>query len=55
MCDPGECLVGPGGKTVGYLAHGTATDHMWAKERVPFVSTWEIYGDFDAGFHECFR
>jgi len=50
-----ECLVGAGGKTVGYLAHGTAADHMWVREGVPFVSTWEIYGDERAAFSECFR
>ncbi len=24
-----ECVIGSGGKTVGYLAHGTATDYMY--------------------------
>jgi len=72
----GGALVGPGGETVGYLAHGTAADALWAdadapglgggdpiargreRERlegglgVPFVSTWEIYGDEDADWRE---
>lgn len=47
--------MGAGGATVGYLAHGTATDHMWVKEGIPFVSTWEIYGDENAAFSECYR
>lgn len=28
-----RCAVGSGGKSVGYLAHGTATDHMYLKVR----------------------
>jgi hypothetical protein len=38
-----------------YLAHGTATDWMWQEMRVPAAFTWEIYGDADAGYHDCFR
>jgi hypothetical protein len=50
-----QCAVGSGGKSVGYLAHGTATDHMYVTERVPLAFTWEIYGDESAGFDDCFR
>ncbi|GFR45103.1 hypothetical protein Agub_g6480 [Astrephomene gubernaculifera] len=50
-----SCVVGSGGKTVGYLAHGTATDYMWAGLHVPLPFTWEIYGDFSAPFDDCFR
>uniref|UniRef100_A0A061SCP5 Zn-dependent exopeptidase n=1 Tax=Tetraselmis sp. GSL018 TaxID=582737 RepID=A0A061SCP5_9CHLO len=50
-----RCAVGSGGKSVGYLAHGTATDHMFLKERVPLAFTWEIYGDTKAHYNDCFR
>ena len=39
----------------GYLAHGTATDYMYERLRVPLAFTWEIYGDADAHFNDCFR
>ena len=51
----GACAVGPGGKTVGYLAHGTATDYMQDVLGVGVVMTWEVYGDDDASFEDCFR
>lgn len=51
----GRCGVGPGGKTVGYLAHGTATDYMQDEEHVGLVMTWEVYGDDNASFSDCFR
>ncbi|GBF89660.1 metallocarboxypeptidase A [Raphidocelis subcapitata] len=51
----GKCAVGSGGKSVGYLAHGTATDYMYTKLRVPLSFTWEIYGDMAASFDDCFR
>ncbi|KAG2432170.1 hypothetical protein HXX76_009090 [Chlamydomonas incerta] len=50
-----DCQVGSGGKTVGYLAHGTATDYMFEGLHVPMAFTWEIYGDFKAHFDDCFR
>jgi len=50
-----ECVVGSGGKSVGYLAHGTATDYMFEKMRVPLPFTWEIFGDMNADYHDCFR
>ncbi|CAG9464704.1 unnamed protein product [Pedinophyceae sp. YPF-701] len=52
-CD-GRCVVSPGGLGVGYLAHGTLTDHMYKVEKVPLVSTWEIYGDWDVPVDDCF-
>jgi len=51
----GRCAKGSGGAAVGYLAHGTATDFMYDVLRVPVASTWEIYGDDEAGFEDCFR
>ena len=39
----------------GYLAHGTATDYMYERLKVPLSFTWEIYGDADAHFYDCFR
>jgi len=50
-----DCVVGSGGKSVGYLAHGTATDYMYEVLKVPLPFTWEIYGDMKADFHDCFR
>eukprot|EP00798_Chlamydomonas_sp_ICE-L_P007591 gene7591-746_t len=50
-----DCVVGSGGKSVGYLAHGTATDYMFSKQKVPMSYTWEIYGDFKAHYLDCFR
>ena len=41
--------------STGYLAHGTATDYMYEKLKVPLSFTWEIYGDSKADFHDCFR
>ncbi|KAK9804268.1 hypothetical protein WJX72_004083 [[Myrmecia] bisecta] len=51
----GRCAVGSGGKSVGYLAHGTATDYMYDKLGVPLSFTWEIYGDEKAPYTDCFR
>ena len=51
----GRCTVGSGGASVGYLAHGTATDYMYQVLGVPVAMTWEIYGDFAAAFKDCFR
>ncbi|KAI8475262.1 MAG: hypothetical protein J3K34DRAFT_485836 [Monoraphidium minutum] len=51
----GRCVVGSGGKSVGYLAHGTATDYMYEVLKVPLAFTWEIYGDPGAPFEDCFR
>ncbi|KAL9262943.1 hypothetical protein AKJ16_DCAP11416 [Drosera capensis] len=39
-----RCMVGSGGGSVGYLAHGTATDYMYAIAKVPMAFTFEIYG-----------
>jgi hypothetical protein len=50
-----ECTVGSGGASVGYLAHGTATDYMYEVLKVPVAMTWEIYGDLKAHNNDCFR
>ncbi|KAL0326014.1 UNVERIFIED_CONTAM: hypothetical protein Sradi_5170700 [Sesamum radiatum] len=50
-----HCLVGSGGASVGYLAHGTATDYMYDIARVPMAFTFEIYGDLKASSKDCFR
>mmetsp|Transcript_12451 Transcript_12451/g.33975 ORF Transcript_12451/g.33975 Transcript_12451/m.33975 type:complete len:413 (-) Transcript_12451:223-1461(-) len=50
-----RCVVGSGGKSVGYLAHGTATDFMFQELKVPLSYTWEIYGDLKADVNDCFR
>ena len=39
----------------GYLAHGTGTDYMHDVMGVPLSFTWEIYGDEQASFQECFK
>lgn len=51
----GQCAVGPGGKTVGYLAHGTATDYMHEKLGVGISMTWEIYGKENVAYDNCFE
>ncbi|EPS69251.1 hypothetical protein M569_05518, partial [Genlisea aurea] len=51
----GRCLVGSGGGSVGYLAHGTATDYMYDVARVPMAFTFEIYGDLKASSDDCFK
>ncbi|KAF9608626.1 hypothetical protein IFM89_010111 [Coptis chinensis] len=50
-----RCLVGSGGGSVGYLAHGTATDYMYDVMKVPMAFTFEIYGDKAASSKDCFR
>ena len=50
-----DCVVGSGGASVGYLAHGTATDYIYVNLSVPVAFTWEIYGDLAAGINDCFR
>ncbi|XP_028083274.1 mast cell carboxypeptidase A [Camellia sinensis] len=50
-----RCIVGSGGGSVGYLAHGTATDYMYDIARVPMAFTFEIYGDRTASSRDCFK
>lgn len=50
-----RCLVGSGGGSVGYLAHGTSTDYMYDVGRVPMAFTFEIYGDPAASSKDCFK
>ncbi|KAL3840127.1 hypothetical protein ACJIZ3_024718 [Penstemon smallii] len=50
-----RCLIGSGGGSVGYLAHGTATDYMYDVARVPMAFTFEIYGDTKASSKDCFK
>ncbi|XP_017980778.1 PREDICTED: carboxypeptidase B2 isoform X1 [Theobroma cacao] len=50
-----RCMIGSGGGSVGYLAHGTATDYMYDVARVPMAFTFEIYGDDTASTKDCFK
>ncbi|XP_031254636.1 metallocarboxypeptidase A-like protein TRV_02598 [Pistacia vera] len=50
-----HCMIGSGGGSVGYLAHGTATDYMFDVVRVPMAFTFEIYGDNTASSNDCFK
>ncbi|KAJ9542111.1 hypothetical protein OSB04_028617 [Centaurea solstitialis] len=50
-----RCVVGSGGGSVGYLAHGTTTDYMFDVARVPMAFTFEIYGDEKASSRDCFK
>ncbi|XP_072966569.1 uncharacterized protein [Typha angustifolia] len=50
-----KCLVGSGGGSVGYLAHGTTTDYMHDVAKVPMAFTFEIYGDMLASSNDCFK
>jgi hypothetical protein len=49
------CVLGSGGQGVGYLAHGTAADYIYDVMKVPVVYTWEVYGDFEAPYEDCYR
>lgn len=50
-----RCVIGSGGGSVGYFAHGTATDFMYDVVRVPLAYTFEIYGDGTASSRDCFK
>lgn len=50
-----RCMIGSGGGSVGYLAHGTATDYMYDVVKVPMAFTFEIYGDTAASNKDCFK
>ncbi|CAJ2642851.1 unnamed protein product [Trifolium pratense] len=50
-----RCMIGSGGGSVGYFAHGTATDFMYDVVRVPMAFTFEIYGDVTAPSSDCFK
>ncbi|KAI4377640.1 hypothetical protein MLD38_015236 [Melastoma candidum] len=50
-----KCMIGSGGGSVGYLAHGTATDYMYDVVKVPMAFTFEIYGDSTATSKDCFK
>ncbi|CAL5205528.1 unnamed protein product [Lathyrus oleraceus] len=50
-----RCVIGSGGGSVGYFAHGTATDFMYDVVRVPLAFTFEIYGDATAASNDCFK
>ncbi|CAL2232927.1 unnamed protein product [Prunus armeniaca] len=50
-----RCMIGSGGGSVGYLAHGTSTDYMFDIVRVPMAFTFEIYGDGAASSRDCFK
>lgn len=50
-----NCVVGSGGGSVGYLAHGTSTDYMYAIVKVPMAFTFEIYGEPNASSNDCFK
>ncbi|KAJ6802276.1 carboxypeptidase B2 [Iris pallida] len=50
-----RCVVGSGGGTVGYFAHGTTTDYMYDVAKVPVAFTFEIYGNSSAPATDCFR
>ncbi|XP_020234667.1 carboxypeptidase A6 [Cajanus cajan] len=50
-----RCVIGSGGGSVGYFAHGTATDFMYDIVGVPMAFTFEIYGDETASSSDCFK
>ncbi|KAL2895493.1 Zinc carboxypeptidase A 1 [Bienertia sinuspersici] len=51
----GHSMTGSGGGSVGYLAHGTATDYIYEIAKVPMAFTFEIYGDESAPAKDCFK
>ncbi|KAM7259660.1 hypothetical protein ACFE04_015401 [Oxalis oulophora] len=50
-----RCMIGSGGGSVGYFAHGTATDYMYDIVGAPMAFTFEIYGDNAASSKDCFK
>lgn len=50
-----RCMIGSGGGSVGYLAHGTATDYIYDVVRTPMAFTFEIYGDNQTSSRDCFK
>ncbi|KAL2346183.1 hypothetical protein Fmac_000183 [Flemingia macrophylla] len=50
-----RCVVGSGGGSVGYFAHGTATDFMYDIVGAPMAFTFEIYGDEATSSSDCFK
>ncbi|KAJ9535066.1 hypothetical protein OSB04_un001862 [Centaurea solstitialis] len=50
-----RCVVGGGGGSVGYVAHGTTTDYMFDVAKIPMTFTFEIYGDDKADVNDCFK
>ncbi|KAK8585231.1 hypothetical protein V6N13_139166 [Hibiscus sabdariffa] len=51
----GRCKTGSGGASVGYLAHGTATDYMYDVVRVPMSFTFEVYAGDKTLDEDCFK
>ncbi|KAK8551690.1 hypothetical protein V6N13_120136 [Hibiscus sabdariffa] len=51
----GRCKIGSGGASVGYLAHGTATDYMYDVVRVPMSFTFEIFAGDKTLEEDCFK
>ncbi|KAL1189329.1 hypothetical protein V5N11_019208 [Cardamine amara subsp. amara] len=50
-----RCMIGCGGGSVGYLAHGTATDYIYDVVKAPMAFTFEIYGDNETSSRDCFK
>ncbi|KAI3778443.1 hypothetical protein L2E82_07736 [Cichorium intybus] len=50
-----RCVVGSGGGSVGYVAHGTTTDYLFEVAKVPMAFTFEIYGDEKAYNNDCIK
>ncbi|XP_010482001.1 PREDICTED: uncharacterized protein LOC104760740 isoform X2 [Camelina sativa] len=50
-----RCMIGSGGGSVGYLAHGTATDYIYDVVKAPMAFTFEIYGDNQTTSRDCFK
>ncbi|KAK9023058.1 hypothetical protein V6N11_003290 [Hibiscus sabdariffa] len=51
----GRCKTGSGGASVGYLAHGTATDYMYDVVREPMPFTFEIFAGDKTLEEDCFK
>ncbi|KAG5047943.1 hypothetical protein JHK85_009046 [Glycine max] len=51
-----RCMIGSGGGSVGYFAHGTATDFMYDIVGVPMAFTFErVLSDWSATFFTIFK
>ncbi|KAE8715586.1 pentatricopeptide repeat-containing protein [Hibiscus syriacus] len=51
----GHCKIGSDGKSVWYLAHGTAPDYMYEAVRVPMSFNFEIYAGDKTSSEDCFK
>ena len=50
-----RCQTGSVAVIGGYHGFGTTTDYMYEVQKIPYVYTWEVFGDLRAHNDDCFR